>query len=85
MCERGDKMFEKPEDVGMTKEESEAYGRKINALSAKYENVEFASEATKAQGENQSHKLSEEEIKKRVGAQNFENMKNDQSSGSINS
>lgn len=76
-------MFEKPEDVRMTKEESEAYGRKINAQSAKYENAEVPPEPRAENG--QMTKLSEEEIKKRVGAQNYENIKDDQSIGSINS
>lgn len=76
-------MFEKPEEVRMTKEESEAYGRKINAQSAKYENAEIPPES-KAENA-QIEKLSEEEIKKRVGAQNYENIKDDKSIGSINS
>lgn len=77
--------FKKPEDVRMTKEESEAYGQKINALSAKYENVEFASEETPTQNDKNVPKLSEDEIKKRVGAQNYKNIKDDSSIGSINS
>lgn len=76
-------MFEKPEDVRLTKEESEAYGRKVNAQSAKYENVEIPPEET-AKNEG-AIRLTEEEIKKRVGAQNYENTQNDQSIGSINS
>lgn len=78
-------MFKKPEDVRMTKEASEAYGRMINQQSAKFENVEVDSEEVANQEDHRTVKLSEEEIKKRVGAQNFENMKKDDSMGSINS
>ncbi len=78
-------MFRKPEDVRMTKEESEGYGQKINAPSAKYENVEFTSEETPAEEGRKTEKLSEEEIKKRVGEQNYKNIKDDKSIGSINS
>lgn len=78
-------MFEKPEDVRMTKEESEAYGRMIGKQSAKFENVEVESEAIVNEESHKRAKLSEEEIIKRVGAQNFENMKDDESMGSINS
>ncbi len=78
-------MFKKPEDVRMTKEESEAYGRMIGEQSAKFENVEVESEAIVNEESHKRAKLSEEEIIKRVGAQNFENMKDDESMGSINS
>lgn len=78
-------MFKKPEDVRMTKEESEAYGRKINEQSAKFEHVEMEAENPANVEKHSTSKLSEEEIKKRVGAQNFENMKDDKSMGSINS
>lgn len=78
-------MFKKPEDVRMTKEESEAYGRMIGEQSAKFENVEVESEAIVNEESHKRAKLSEKEIIKRVGAQNFENMKDDESMGSINS
>ena len=78
-------MFKKPEDVRMTKEESEAYGRMIGVQSAKVEKVEVESEAIVNEESHKRAKLSEEEIIKRVGAQNFENMKDDESMGSINS
>lgn len=78
-------MFKKPEDVRMTKEASEAYGRMINQQSAKFENVEVDSEDAVNREKQQPVKLSEEEIKKRVGDQNYENMKGDESMGSINS
>lgn len=78
-------MFKKPEDNRMTKEESEAYGRMINEQSAKFENVEIPEEEPANSDAQKSAKLSDEEIKKRVGAQNFENMKDDESMGSINS
>lgn len=78
-------MFKNPEENRMTKEESEAYGRMINEQSAKFENVELLEEELANNMAKQPTKLSEEEIKKRVGAQNFENMKDDKSIGSINS
>lgn len=78
-------MFKKPEENRMTKEESEAYGRMINEQSAKFENVEFLEEEPENPIEQKPTKLSDEEIKKRVGTQNFENMKDDKSIGSINS
>lgn len=59
----------------MTKEQSEEYGRKINAQSAKYENVKFASEKTPSSEEIHTPTITEDEIKKRVGAQNYKNMK----------
>lgn len=78
-------MFKKPEDERMTKEESEAYGRMINEQSAKFEHVEVEAENPANVEKHPIPKLSEEEIKKRVGAQNFENMKDDETMGSINS
>lgn len=78
-------MFKKPEDVRMTKEESEAYGRMIGEQSAKFEQIEVESETIINDKSHETMKLSEEEIIKRVGAQNFENIKDDESMGSINS
>lgn len=77
-------MFNKPEDARMTREESEEYGRHTNAKNARYEHVELGNEennnATSA-----SPPLTEEEIVKRVGEQNYKNMNDDQTSTSINS
>lgn len=78
-------MFKKPEESRMTKEESEAYGRKINEQSAKFENVEVLEEESVEHEARKSPELTDAEIKKRVGDQNFKNMQDDDTMGSINS
>ncbi len=78
-------MFEKPEDMRMTKAEAEKYGREIDAKNLEFEHAEWL-EMNKHPEESVTHvELSEEEIKKRVGEQNFENVKDGSSMGSINS
>lgn len=78
-------MFDKPENARLTKEESEKYGRDINARSAQYENVEIESEKVALTGDQVPPPLTEEEIRQRVGEQNFKNMNDDKTSSSINS
>ena len=77
-------MFKKPEDARMTREESEGYGRHTDAKNARYEHVELDNDkdnnATSA-----STPLTEEEIVRRVGEQNYKNMNDDKTSASINS
>ncbi|MHA6258291.1 hypothetical protein ACXYMX_00130 [Sporosarcina sp. CAU 1771] len=77
-------MANDPASNRMTKEESEKYGRQIDARNAEFEKVEVEEEL-EIQVNPEASQLSEEEIKKRVGEQNYKNVKADQSSGSINS
>ncbi len=69
----------------MTREESEKYGQEINARSAEFENVEVLSEEQKLSSEEIPAPLSDEEIRKRVGDQNFKNIKDSKTMNSINS
>lgn len=78
-------MFSKPEDARMTKEETEEYGRKINERNARYENVELAREKKLMPTEHFSPPLTDEEVKQRVGEQNYKNMKDGTTTSSINS
>jgi hypothetical protein len=78
-------MFNKPEDARMTREESEQYGRKIDAKNARYENVELESDTNTITSSQLGSSLTEEEIVKRVGEQNYRNMNDDKTSASINS
>lgn len=77
-------MFNKPEDARMTREEAEKYGREIDAKNARLENVEIAEEITLSTDEI-TPRISEAEVKRRVGEQNYENMKDDSTANSINS
>ncbi len=78
-------MFEKPEDAKMSREESEKYGQEINARSARFENVEILPEEPSLPTENTPPPLTEDEIKQRVGDQNFKNIKDPKLGNSINS
>lgn len=78
-------MFDKPEDARMSKEASEAYGRKINKRNAQLENVEILAEDTKPLPSDIPPPLTEDEIRARVGNQNFENAKDSNTFGSVNS
>ena len=78
-------MFKKPEDVRMTQEESERYGKLIDAKNAQYEHVELDEENGENKKEQRVPQLTEEEIKKRVGEQNYKNATDSDISGSINS
>ncbi|MCG7335922.1 hypothetical protein MHZ95_11580 [Sporosarcina sp. ACRSM] len=77
-------MFNKPEDARMTREEAEKYGREIDAKNARLENVEIAEEITLST-DAITPRISEAEVKRRVGEQNYENMKDDSTANSINS
>lgn len=78
-------MSNQPKDGRMTKEESERYGRQIDARNAEFEKVQRIEEEPILAVEAQSTPLSDEEIKRRVGEQNFKNMKDGKSMSSINS
>ncbi|MFS0574552.1 hypothetical protein AB1K83_02900 [Sporosarcina sp. 179-K 3D1 HS] len=78
-------MFEKPEDVRMTREEMERYGRNIDARNAAIERVEVEPETVELPADQVPPPLSEEEIKLRVGEQNYINMKDGKEMNSINS
>ena len=82
-------MFKKPEEVRISKAESEEYGQQIDAKNAQFENVEHIVENNYVENEIQepqtSAKLNEEEIKQRVGEQNFKNAKAGDSMNSVNS
>ncbi len=77
----------RPEDTEfMTREEREEVGRRINAGFARHERTETAETGT---GEIATSpivkRLSEDEVRRRVGDGNFEAAKNDGQSPSINS
>lgn len=78
-------MFEKPEDAKMSREESEKYGQEINARSARFENVEMLTEEPTIPSAQTSPPLTEDEIKQRVGEQNYKNIKDPNVGNSINS
>lgn len=77
-------MFKKPEDAKMTQEEAELYGKKTDAKNAQYEHIEFET-AEEPKQQKSAPPLTEEEIKKRVGEQNFKNATDSDITGSINS
>ncbi len=78
-------MFQKPEEARMRKEEAEKYGRDIDAKNARYENVVVPSNQEAMSADEVPPPLTEEEIKRRVGEQNYENAKDNTIQGSINS
>ncbi|WP_318616372.1 hypothetical protein [Sporosarcina sp. YIM B06819] len=78
-------MFEKPEDVRMTREEMEEYGRKINAKNVALEHVEVLEEAPALAANQVPPPMTEEEVKKRVGEQNYANVQKGTTMSSINS
>lgn len=71
-------MFKKPEDA-------ELYGKKIDAKNAQFEHVEFETAEEPKQKQQSAPPLTEEEIKKRVGEQNFKNATDSDIAGFINS
>ena len=77
-------MFENPEDARMT---SEQYGRQIDANNSGFENTELGNDGNEnaASSSHLASPLTEEEIVKRVGEQNYRNMNDDNTSASINS
>jgi hypothetical protein len=78
-------MFEKPEEARMTEEEASRYGRKIDAKNALYENVVVENSVNALSEEEIPPPISEEEIKRRVGEQNYKNIKDASVMNSINS
>ena len=82
-------MFKKPEEVRISKAESEEYGQQIDAKNAQFENVEHIAEDNYEENEltepQASTKLNEDQIRQRVGEQNFKNAKNGDSMSSVNS
>lgn len=80
----------RPEDTEfMTRAEREEAGRRVNAGFAQYERYEHTESGQDASSEIPTgpivQKLSEEEIRRRVGEGNFDAAKNDGQSPSINS
>jgi hypothetical protein len=78
-------MFEKPEEARMTEEEAARYGREIDAKNALYENVVVEDSVNALSEEEIPPPISEEEIKRRVGEQNYKNIKDASVMNSINS
>ena len=78
-------MFGKPDEARMTREESEQYGRQIDAENARYEHVELENDNNARSSSHLISPLTEVEIVKRVGEQNYRNMNDDKTSASINS
>lgn len=78
-------MFDKPEEVRMTREEMEAYGRKIDAKNVALEHVEVLEEGAALAANQVPPPMTEEEVKKRVGEQNYANVQKGTSMSSINS
>ena len=74
----------KPENSQMTVEEAEEYGRQMDAKNRKLENTHYLEETPVEEGV-KTPPLSEEEIKRRTGAGNFDNVQDSSSMGSINS
>lgn len=68
-----------------TVEEREQYGREIDARNADLENVEVPSETRALADHEIPPPLTEEEIRAKVGALNFENANDDNAPTSINS
>lgn len=73
-----------PENSQMTVEESEAYGRQMDAKNRALENTHYLEE-TPVKLETVTPPLSEEEIKKRTGTGNFDNVQDSGAMNSINS
>ncbi|MEK5037553.1 hypothetical protein [Sporosarcina sp. FSL K6-3457] len=78
-------MFEKPEGVRMTREEMEEYGRKIDANNVALEHIEVLEEVPALAANEVPPPMTEEEVKKRVGEQNYANVQKGTTMSSINS
>ena len=78
-------MFEKPEDARTTEEKAAKYGREIDAKNALYENVVVEDSVNELSADEIPPPISEEEIKRRVGEQNYKNIKDGGVMNSINS
>ncbi|WOV83372.1 hypothetical protein PGH26_10600 [Sporosarcina jeotgali] len=73
-----------PENSQMTVEEAEEYGRQMDAKNRALEKTHYLDETPVEEGK-VTPPLSEEEIKKRTGAGNFENARDGGAMNSINS
>lgn len=76
--------MDKPENSQMTVEEAERYGREMDAKNRELENTHYLEE-TPVHEVKATKPLSEEEIKRRTGAANFDNAQDSGAMGSINS
>ena len=76
--------MDKPENSQMTVEEAEQYGRQMDAKNRELEKTHYLDETPVQEGK-VPPPLSEEEIKKRTGAGNFDNAQDSGSMGAINS
>lgn len=75
----------KPEERYTSRQEREEIGRQTNAGFARVERIEIEEGASEIPTGNIAEKLSEEEIRRRVGEGNFETAKDDRQTNSINS
>lgn len=73
-----------PENSQMTVEEAEEYGRQMDAKNRALEKTHYLEESSIEEGK-VTPPLSEEEIKKRTGAGNFDNVQDSGAMNSINS
>lgn len=73
-----------PENSQMTVEEAEEYGRQMDAKNRALEKTHYLEE-TPVEEVKATPPLSEEEIKKRTGAGNYDNVQDSGSMNSINS
>ncbi|MDW0110206.1 hypothetical protein [Sporosarcina aquimarina] len=73
-----------PENSQMTVEEAEEYGRQMDAKNRELENTHYLEE-TPVEEKKITPPLSEEEIKKRTGAANYENVQGPGAMNSVNS
>ena len=78
-------MFEKPEEVRMTREKMEEYGRKIDAKNVALEHVEILEEEPTLAANQVPPPMTEEEVKRLVGEQNYANVQKGTTMSSINS
>lgn len=76
--------MDQPENSQMTVEEAERYGREMDAKNRELENTHYLEE-THVQKVKVTKPLTEEEIKKRTGAANYDNAQDSGAMGSINS
>lgn len=77
-------MLNTPENSQMTVDEAEEYGRQMDAKNRALEKTHYLDETPVVEGK-VTPPLSEEEIKKRTGAGNYNNVQDTGAMGSINS
>lgn len=75
----------KPEEKYTSRNEREEVGRRTNAGFARVERVEYEEGASDIPTGPVGQKLTEEEIRRRVGEGNFDTAKDDRQTNSINS